>query len=420
MNFLRRTIGLGLCFGLIIGSKIAHAEPSSPSLKISGYTLFNVYGTDQKNKKNGKGHGYHFTQNDTNLFFTITGESAANFIYKYQLVLESIPAAAEFTQNFIELQYGVTIQLGAVSGFERSGVQDASRLMTGSGGFSGMLDQVYNFSAGVLTGIRPIGDTKYCTKVVIWSPEWEPLGLRLVLGFTPNTSHRGDASLNTFYVKDDVKKPGNSKGIYPNDKKAIPYGVNSVVTGLALHREIAEDWDVKLSVAGIFDQSYINPSYTSGIRQSVRGTSTYQVGGIVGYGKFQVGAGFLDNGRSRLPRDGSLKISSISLGDTWKGNSGKVWNVGGAWINGAYQVGIGYQRTDRKTDAINKANSDITSATFSVTPLQGLQLYAEANLVSTRTNPAAVALAQAFLDAPNQAVGNNRAVVGLAGLKLSF
>lgn len=411
---------IGCVFGtsLMIGLATANQSAATPpTLKISGYTAIDLYGADQKNRRNGRGAGYHLTANDSNLFLTISGKSAADFVYGYKLVLESLHEAATFTQNYVEFQYGVTVQLGSVSGFERSGLQDASRLMGGTGGFSGMLDHVYNFSAGAIYGVRPIGDTRYTPKIVVWSPEWE--GLRFVVGFTPNTSQHGDAKLSTFYVKDSVNKPGN-KVIYPNDKKACPFGLNSIVTGLALHREIADDWDIKFSVSGLFDRSYISPDANTGARIKVRNTATYQVGGIIGYKKFQIGGGFLDNGKSRLPIDDSLRIDGKSLGNTWKGNSGKAWNVGGAYIHGAYQFALAYQHTNRKTDAVNKATCEVTSATISVTPLQGLQVYAETNMINTKTNAAAVAIAQSFLDKPNLATGNNHGLISLAGVKLSF
>jgi hypothetical protein len=397
------------------------SEASSPSLNISGFTAVTVYGVSQRNRTNGKGAGYHLANDVSDLYFIISGKSETGLTYKYQLTFEAIPGEGLFVaQNFVELQKGVTVQLGAAADITRAMLQDGSRLMGATGGFSAPLDRVFNISSGVFYNFRALGESKYATKIVLWSPEWQ--GVRVAFGFTPNTAHIGDSGLNTAGTG-TIKSPGNSKGIYPSGDNG-PFGVHHMSFGMNYNREIG-DFNVKLSAVKLFDRSYVvNTTGSTYYRTRVRGTESYQLGGIIGYGKYQLGGGWLDNGRSRLPFDGNLSIAGISLGDTWKGNSGKAWNLAANYTHGAYQFAVGHQNTFRRTDAVNRATSNITSVTAGVTPLQGLKLYVEADYIRTKTNPGSVALAEAINGKTarhlTHGIGNNKGIVTLTGITLSF
>lgn len=395
-------------------------EASPPTLKISGFSAVNLVGVSQKDRANGKGAGYHMENAVSDLYFVIAGRSTSNLAYKYELVFEAIPGEGlEVAQNFIELEKGIIVQIGAADDITRAMLQDGSRVLGGMGGFSAPLDRYFNFSSGVFNNYRMLGDTKYATKFVIYSPEWQ--GLRIGFCFTPNTSHKGDKDLNTAGGK--AKSSGNSKGIYPSSDNS-PFGLHSMAFGAGYNRTLG-DWNLKFSAVGIFDRSYLASSTsTTYYRTRVRDVKSYQLGGIIGYGKYEFGAGWLDNGRSRLPYDGNLTINGASLGDTWKGNSGKAWNIAANYTEGAYQFALGHQYTFRKTDAINKATNSITSATFNVTPLQGLKLYVEADYIRTKTNPGAVQVANDVNSKTasqfTQGIGNNKGLVTLTGIAVSF
>jgi len=396
-------------------------EATPPTLKISGFSAVNLVGVSQKNRSNGKGAGYHMENAVSDLYFVIAGRSSSNFAYKYQITFEAIPGEGlDVSQNFIELEKEVIIQAGAAADITRAMLQDGSRVMGGMGGFSAPLDRYFNFSSGVFNNYRMLGETKYATKFVIYSPEWE--GLRVAFSFTPNTSHKGDKDLNTAGTS-KIKTTGNSKGIYPSTDNG-PFGLHSMAFGAGFNRTFGE-WTVKFSAVGIFDRSYVvNTSSSTYYRTRVRDVKSYQLGSIIAYRKCQFGVGWLDNGKSRLPLDDTLTISGVSMGDTWKGNAGKAWNIAANYTEGAYQFALGHQYTFRKTDAINKATNSITSATFNVTPLQGLKLYVEADYIKTKTNPGAVQLAtnvnKATASQYTPGNGNNKGIVTLTGIAVSF
>ncbi|MEI8295769.1 MAG: hypothetical protein WCG04_04525 [Alphaproteobacteria bacterium] len=400
----------------------AASEALAPTLKISGFTSVNFWGVNQSNRLNGKGAGYHLANDLSDLYFIVSGRSESGLGYRYQMTFEALPGAGKLyiTQNFIELQKGATVQLGAAPDVTRSILQDGSRLMGGTGGFSGLYSRVFNVSSGVFSGFRPLGETKYATKIVVFSPEWE--GIRLAFDFTPNTAHFGAEPLNTAGTG-TISSPGNTSSIYTSNNNG-PFGVHSMSFGMSYNRAMG-DWNVKMSAVGLLDRSYVvNTTKSTYSRTRVRGVRSYQLGGILGYGKFQVGGGWLDNGRSRLPYDNKLSIGGVSLGDTWQGNSGKAWNMAANYTDGPYQFAVGHQKTFRKTDAVNKAIGNVTSATFGITPLQGLKLYVESDYVKTATNTKSVALASAIhaqtASQLTNGIGNNKGVVTLTGIALSF
>jgi hypothetical protein len=97
--------------------------------------------------------------------------------------------------------------------------------------------------------------------------------------------------------------------------------------------------------------------------------------------------------------------------------------MGGSYTVGAYQFAAAYHNTSRKTDASNRANSDILVTTVDLSALPGLKFFGEVDFVKTRTNAPAVAVQQSFLDAAGKgqkAIGNNSATLFMVGSKISF
>jgi predicted porin len=213
--------------------------------------------------------------------------------------------------------------------------------------------------------------------------------------------------------------------LYPSKDNA-PFGRNNIAVGLGFHKELG-DLDVKWSLTGIFDKSYLpntNDTTKTYYLTSVHDTAAYHVGIVLGYQKIQFGGGFVYNGRSRVPTNSDTKAGGLSLGNSWQGDAGKSWNLGVGYDFGNSRVAVAYQQTFRKTDAISSARSNIGSATYNITPWQGMSFYAEVDYVNTTTNAASVALAQSFNDKLSKdhakVISNNRAMIGLVGVKLSF
>lgn len=413
----------------------------APTLEIHGFTAMNIYGANQKFKKNGKHSARHFSNDASDLKFRIAGMTASGLEYGYVVNLESHSGAnPTVNQNyaFFNGQYG-TLQFGNVVGVEDSMISDAGSLIGATGGFDGGYKSVVNLPAFALRGNDVIGDTGYATKLVLYSPEFEagPGHIRFGASYTPDTAHRGDADL-TRQKAPSSASPGN-RTFYPSSKYN-PRGLDNIALGVS-YRLNYDDWTMKLTGAYVHDKSYIsaNPAADAPRRTRVRNTSAYQTGMIVGYRMenghlLEIGGGYLDNGRSRLPKytDPAVNLArnKTSLGATGVlnqmrfGNSGSAHNLGGAYTMGAYKFALSYQGTKRKVMANQRSRMHVYTGTLDVVPIQGLKLYVEADYIKGKTSQAACDAANTLIKASGdnltRAPRKNNARVALAGVAVNF
>jgi hypothetical protein len=431
---VKATLGTSTLAGMVMcvfGATASYGESlgsggTAPSLKIDGFTAINTYFMNQQQRENGRGGPQpHIGVDASNLFFTVAGASASGLEYMYRVTLETIPKSDSIIdQNYIQIKSRMgTFQIGDNVGPEDSMIFDAGKIIGGTGGFDGAYNNVYNMSAGVMRGNDIIGDTGNATKIVYYSPE--TMGFQVGVAYTPSTAHRGDGKLNN---RSDIKEkiPGN-RGLYDFKNGGQPYDLRNVAIGLTYKKEINK-WSITLSGAGVTSKSYFFNDNSAG-RIAMQNAKAYQLGAILGYGDWRFGAGYLDNGKSHLPRTANFTFrgnstTNVNLGSMYNGNAGKAWNLGAGYTMGAYQFAASYQGTTRDTGNMLKAKSDFYSATVDVTPLQGLKVYTEVDYIRSRTNTDAVARENNFhivSSSPNnRAVGNNSALLGIVGTKISF
>jgi hypothetical protein len=267
-----------------------------------------------------------------------------------------------------------------------------------------------------MRGNDNVGDTGNSTKIVYYSPEL--MGWTFGVAYTPSTTHRGDGKLDN-QTAGKAKLPGN-RGLYDVTGNQ-PFDLRNVAIGLTYRKEIGK-WNITLSGAGITAKSYFFNSTTG--RVPFQNTKAYQLGFVVGYGDFRFGGGYLDNGKSHLPRTPGFTYgtapNAINLGSMNNGNAGYAWNAGAGYTMGAYQVAAAYQRTNHNTGDFQKAHSDFYAATLDVTPLTGLKIYTEVDYIRSRSNDAAVARETKFIGTPGSGVKDNSGVIGIVGTKISF
>lgn len=398
-----------------------------PSLNITGYTNINAYFTNQQRRENGKGGPQpHLDNGVSNLYFSILGKTANGLEYMYRVTLETITGTSGvIDQNYIQIKSKIgTFQFGNIVGPEDSMIWDAGKVVGGTGTFDGAYSNVYNMSAGIMRGNDNIGDTGNTTKIAYYSPELEFGGQwQFGIAYTPSTAHKGDAKLDTTTGNEWVKNAGN-RGLYDYAGQQ-PFDLRNVAIGLTYRKEVGT-WSITLSGAGITGKSYFLEKDGKG-RRAMQNTKAYQLGFVVGYGDFRFGGGYLDNGKSRLPKTAGFSYGSgataVNLGSMNTGNAGAAWNVGAGYTMGAYQFGASYQRTNRNTGEGQKAGSDFYSATVDLTPVQGLKIYGEVDYIRSRTNATAVARENQMIakaGKPLQAIGNNSGLLGIVGTKISF
>lgn len=396
----------------------------SPTLKINGYSIVNSYFSNQAHKDYGKGGSEpHINIPVSDIYFTVFGRSSSGIEYKMRVNFQAVPGeTAPVNQNYLEF-YGPfgTFHAGCVAGPENRMIHDGARVAGATGLFDGGLYTVINRSAGTIGGSNDmVGSTGYATKIAWYTPK--VYGLQIGFAYTPNTARTGSDKKNNAFSNNE-KVPGSQAGIYPY-KKARPWGTKNLSIA-ALYEKAWKDFSMKLSAAFVTDTAHYRDAgnYEEG-KFKVRGAKSYQLGAIFGYKDFSWGIGYLNNGKSYIPK-GAISIDKKvnALKDTDKGNAGRAWNTAVSYTMGAYKLSAGYQGTKRKTDAQYKATSDIFGIGLDFKALQGLNFYGEVDSVKMKTNDKAIEISRGLdskVSKTSRQVRSNHGVAFIAGARISF
>jgi hypothetical protein len=409
----------------------AHGEIAAPTLKISGSTVMNMYAFKQRKKVNGTQKGYHLANDSSNLVFLISGK-VPNLDYKYKISIESL-ANKQFNvqQNYIEFisSFGA-LQIGAVVGPEDTMIDDGGAVVEGTGTFDGAYKNVYNLSAFAMRGNDNIGDTGYNTKIVYYTPLWN--NFRFGLAYTPSTAHRGDDEFDRHFGLGNTDLPGNRS--YMPAKQFNPYGLDVVALGLSYKRDFGL-WNVNVNGAYVHDRSFIpaRKKDKGSKRVQVKDVNAYQLGTVLSYttrigSLLQLGAGWYDNGHSRLWKKPYKEVKDDEVFNIMRrGHNGRAWNIALGYTFGAYKAALSYQQILRKLDIeakLNKIKTEVLSGTFDVIVAQGLKFYLEGNYIRSQTTTAARLFAHRLLKAEDKknwrVAGNNSGAVFILGTKVSF
>lgn len=405
-----------LCSCLMAEASTAQA----PTLQINGFTALVAGNAKQQDDTNGKGMAPHLAIGASNIFFTAKGNSASGFNYKYRGALESYPGGKGvsgnsgniyFTQNYIEFSkdsWGI-VQVGNVTGPEDTLTESGFNLLQGANTIDGTFTNLINSAEGVISGVQMAGQTSKATKAVYYTPGIQVAGsptagvITLGLAFTPNTTRFGMGGKDNSGASPD-NAYGNDSGIYP-DKGIAAYGVNNVTIG-ANYKVDFKTWNLALAAVYIQEKAKRGSprwveNQTDAYNDSkldffkimkVHHSRATQFTAAIGSGAWRFAAGFINNGRARLPKTATY---GYKVGD-----AGRAWNVAGQYTIGAYQFALGYFNTSRKLPNIpgsttatytygatgGRASSDIVSATIDFNALQGLKFFGEVDVFKMRTD----------------------------------
>jgi hypothetical protein len=432
---------------LMVGSAIitlapkVFAEAQAPALKMSGFTSIIGLAADQSVKDNGKGGtDPSFAISSSDFRLTVGGKSITDFGYKYVINFKTVPGQDPLVnRNYVEFDsnnWG-SIQVGVVKGPDDSMVVDTYSILGGTGGVKGFGG--FNYSEGVIMGTNMVGSTDIATKFNWFSPTVTiapGVGtLQIALSYTPNTSHNGKGSRDNSVVGPNLSA-GNEKGAMYPDSANTAYGLKNFVYGITYANTFG-DYALTLNAVTVSEHSrlVINTDAGSKRTYALNRTSSYQLSGMLSVKQWDFTASWLDNKKSRLPTKELLSSPDLANPSNQKtsylasnpgyylGNSGQSWNMGTRYSFGAYQAAIGYFRTDRKTDASQRACMDTVSTTLDFKALEGLKFFGELNYLRTKTNKSQMDGAQNYHNKAGKsqmAVGNNTGAVLILGTKVSF
>jgi hypothetical protein len=428
---------------VVMSTTSVFSDAQAPALKMSGFTSIIGLAADQTAKDNGKGGtDPSFAVASSDFRLTLGGKSVTDFGYKYVVNFKTIPGQdplvnrnyAEFDSN----DWG-SIQVGVVKGPDDSMVVDTYSILGGTGGNNGFGG--FNYSEGVIMGTNLVGSTDIATKFNWFSPTVEIApgvgSLQIAFSYTPNTSHNGKGARDNSTVGPNLYA-GNEGGMYP-DSSNTAYGLKNFVYGVTYTNTFG-DYTLTLNAVTVNEHSRLVMNTTSSLNTgkktyALNKTGAYQLSGMLSVKQWDFTASWLDNKKSRLPTAELLSDPELSNPSNqaasylaansgyYLGNSGQSWNVGTRYSFGAYQAAIGYFRTDRKTDATQRACMDTVSTTLDFKALEGLKFFGELNYLRTKTNKSQMDAAQNYYNASKKsqmAVGNNTGAVLILGTKVSF
>lgn len=428
---------------VLLSSCLVAEPPQAPTLQINGFTAMVAGSASQQNNLNGKGGGPHLGIGASNIFFTAKGRSIEGLQYKYRGAMESYPGGKStsgspiyFTQNYIEfLDNWGTFQVGNLTGPEDTMTESFFNLAGGALTIDGTFPNMVNTSEGVISGVQMYGQTSKATKMVYYTPSLA--GVQLGVAFTPNTTRYGMGGVDNSGASPD-NTYGNESGIYPN-KKVAAYGMSNVSLGINYKADF-KTWNMALAAIYIQENSkrgdpkwgeegtntYDDGQLAFFKTKKVRSARSGQLTAAVGFGPWRFATGYINNGKSRLPKTKEAGYNS--------GDAGRAWNVGGQYTIGAYQFALGYFNTSRALPKLpangttysavsGKAKSDIVSATIDFNALQGLKFFGEVDFFKTSTDKnyaKFIGTTKKYKDDNKAITSSNSGMAGVVGAKLSF
>lgn len=323
-------------------SRTGITSPSSLSVKngyelvFSGKMLFEMpFGENQKQQTflfNGSGFSKLFqktvtpfdTYNANNMFllnssrFGITASREFNnwksaFVGMFNLN-QGAGGRGQVREAYVLLDNPLfgTLAMGNTYGIEEVASMGPTDIIQGSGGIAGSFFKFVAPTTGVLNYPSMIGDTGTATKIRYITARIKegPLkGLQFATSYTPNTMHKGEASLNTGVSP--LREP-----FAPFDLNSVALGVNYLTQwqsgsfGLSFTSIQAKTQAEKPLLAQKAKAQVTEPDTgviiengapaLTGLELNRHPTKCYQVGGVLSLGPVSFAAEYISNGKSHI------------------------------------------------------------------------------------------------------------------------
>ncbi|MBA4749422.1 MAG: hypothetical protein H2057_02255 [Alphaproteobacteria bacterium] len=402
----------------------------APKVELSGetnvvYYVFNGK-KNTKDQNGGKGNGHHIDIQDARLNVEAIGVAELYGGLEYSALFGIVGDPEDGQTSVEETRIKLRGPWGFLIAGNSRGVDDrmsrgAFSVMGATGGFNGNYDRVVNMSTGVLGGVDMVGTQKDANKLTYVTPR--VYGLQAGVSVTPDGRQKGYAKLRTIGNRDSSDKTFDknnvSLGLNYNHKFANGLGLTATATAVFGNAQIARRLE---ALAANAVANRVAETFYSGDRKR---SASYALGLLLDYGAFDFGIEYVDNGKSQVHK----AIMGRNAGYAFSGAIGYKFGVN--------RVALGYQHTERKlgtgfrhfgvVDIISadnpKARMDVISVTYDRTLAKGLGLFAEGNVMRSRTDSRWVALqnqAKAVNSGLSDGVGKNNAGIVMTGLKVRW
>ncbi|MDR1288862.1 MAG: porin [Holosporales bacterium] len=440
----------------ISGSAAFHVGNASPDITYyDGSDAPKQIKTDQKSTAE--------TAKDTSCARMCAGEAEVNFsakgtltngwFYGAFLSLDAMKGDTGIDKAYISFErdnFG-TINAGNVRGPESTFMCGGQQLMGGIYGADGAYPFDLEYATGVISPVYLLGFSNKATKMVYYTPTIS--GFQAGISVTPDTKHIGHAAKDGGTGDSSL---GNDPGLFVKGDKDSerPSGRNGYAIGLKHTHDFMNGWSTQFGAAFLTEDSkptetncYVGDvvdkkdavgtegeeGYEPAIEAStpvprrikLRNAKAFYISGTVAYNNWAFGAGFLHNGKSRLPKDSEFMSSdnkAVIPGGflvAKDGNAGYAWNVGTRYIWKQWTFTGVYNRTHRKVTAGQNASGNIYTLSVEYLVCPGLKFFGELDQISTKSCDYACSVYN-LVRAKKNAIKKQTATFIAVGAKISF
>lgn len=327
-----------------------------------------------------------------------------------------------------------TIHAGNVKGPEATLLCSGQQLIGGTTGVDGVLTSDIDVATGVIMPLYVVGYTGKSSKIVWYSPRLG--GFQAAFAITPDTKHVGHDAKDR---SSGDSSNGNDAGIFSkgSSDKQRPSGRNNIALALNHSHDFENNWKTKFTVAYVTEDTksvntncYVgevtSDSKSASRELKLKNASSWHATAMVSYKNFSIACGYLNSGKSRLPKV-SEYTDSVTKGvvlpggfmSAKDGNSGQAWNVGARYEYKDWIFSGVYHNTSRKVTAGQKTRGHMLTFAVDYLVCPGLKLFAEVDYINTKSCDYACALYNLVHNEKN-AIKKQHAEVLAIGAKVSF
>jgi len=288
-----------------------------------------------------------FGTDDAELHVNVSGTADNGLEYGAKIELEATQGStgnADEARIQLRGSWG-TLQLGDDDGAEDTMNYGGENVLGAAGGWDGDGDDMTTLASAFFPNIA--GDSSDASKITYYSPRFS--GVQIGVSYTPDLSQQGDQN-----PKDD--------GLFQDH---IGVGVNYDGTF----------GDVRVRASGVYSTASFAPNLVAALPGgTIEDISAYSLGAIVGFGPFQLGANYTDNGESGT-------ITGLNASHSY-------WDVAAGFETGPVYLSLGY--ISHEYEALGaKVEPSAISVTADYTVAPGLTAYAEYTAYDADVTPSA-------------------------------
>ena len=410
----------------ISGSASVHTGFTSPSVK-----YYEGEGNSKHNKKNSKDTSMaRISAGDAEVIFAANGNLSDVWTYGAKISLDANKGDTGVDKMYVTLarQGFMIFNMGNVKGPDGLFLCGGQQLIGAVSGLDGALPSDMCFATGLPS---PINLQPYTNKATKFSLYTQPVGgLQFGFAITPDTKHFGHEAKD--FSSGSSRVGNDAHTYYKSDKdKECPSGRNHMAFGLKHEYKFNENFGTNFAVVYVAEDTrpvtittFENKDVVEQEKIQLRNGSAYQITGSMTYKQFTLGCGYLNNGKSRLPKKAVYenRAETFIPGGfltTKDSNAGSAWNIGARYIFDKWTFATVFHHMERKFTSKEKIKGNAISFSVDYNIVSGCKLFAEIDYVRSKS-PDCVCEMYNVVHDDKDAVKRQKTGLLILGAKVSF